>query len=175
MEALDQICQTSGALSQNNKSKEYESRKFLDFVKTPKNNKELKSEFPGKTWMVLKKRLKRLNLITVHGDFCVITPPHSEPTLDEFWNVLLQIYKEMQKGDRHMYYIPIGELRNRISCKFGFTNKDIFDQYLVKIFEHEEYRKIVRLHGGPTHAYDKLYNFKFNEKLYLLLSMVNYQ
>ena len=98
---------------------------------------------------------------------------YTEPTLEEFWNILLQTYHEMQGGKRYNFYIQIGKLRDRISKKLGFTDKDVFNQYLVKILEDKEHRMNVRLHGGPTIAYDKLESFEFNNKLYLLLSLIN--
>ena len=167
---------TLGTLLKTNPAKGALFQEFLNFVKTAKSNIELKKKFRGESYRTLKTWSRRARLITMHGDYCAATPTQvANHTLKEFWKELLHTYKEIQQSDTFgtgRIYIPVGEIRQRVSCVLGFEEIKVFDEFLVRVLNSKEYRFKTRLHGAPTQAYDEMAKFEYRGKVYTLFSMV---
>lgn len=163
---------------------------FLEFVKRNKSLHQIKEKF-GKTLVKGKEKevetyrtliawCEEANLIrkveSEHGTYVAVArEPSKKYTLEEFWQELLLTYKEMQKSSplgSKLIYVPIGELRLRVSCQLGFQDTAEFDQYLSQLLSSKQYRLYIRLHGAPTHAYEYMESFTYNKKKYPLLSMM---
>lgn len=172
-------------------------QEFLKFVKRSKSLSQIKEKFGKITSDGKEKRVEsyrtliawceEANLITKHGSeknskkkkedtYIAATPVKTKVySLKKFWEELKRVYQEIQDlsgfGSK-MYYIPIGELRLRVSVQLGLMEKKFFDYYLTKLLENNFYRLYIRLHGAPTHAYDVMETFEFRNREYPLLSLV---
>lgn len=149
---------------------------FLNHLQRSKTKKELKEKFPVETYRTLIAWCERANLITVHDSYCAATPkkPEKKYTIKEFWNELVNTYKEIQEtnvfGSKRIY-VPVDEIRLRVSCQLGFYDPATFDNFLIDALSHKEYRLHIRLHGAPPHAYAEMKSFEHNRKSYPLFSL----
>ena len=172
----NEFARALGTLLKTNLAKGALFREFLNFVKTAKSNKELKKKFRGESYRTLKIWSRRAHLITMHGDCCAAIPTQvANYTLKKFWKALLHTYKEIQQSDTfgtRRIYIPVGEIRQRVSCELGFEEAKVFDGFLVRVLNSKEYRFKTRLHGAPTQAYDEMEKFEYRGKVYTLFSMI---
>lgn len=172
---------------------------FLKFVKRSKSLSQIKERFGRIISNGEEKRVEmyrtliawceEANLITKHTSkkeetkkkkkeetYVAATP--TKPKVyspKKFWQELKHVYKEIQDlsgfGSK-MFYVPVGELRLRVSVQLGFLETKEFDYYLTKLLENKAYRLYIRLHGAPTHAYEVMETFAFRRKEYPLLSLV---
>lgn len=152
-------------------------REFIDYVKNSKKDDDLKKKFVGETHRTLKSWSKRANLVTIHDDYCAAEPIHDveDCTVNKFFKTLFNTYEKIQR--RNVFepkreYIPIREIKRRVSCELGFKELTQFDNWLTETLNHKKYRLFVRLHGAPSHAYEKMETFRYKGKSYPLLSVV---
>jgi len=93
--------------------------------------------------------------------------PKAELSLDEFWERLVKIYKELQSTDIFLtkkIFVDITDLRANFCMEHNWSLDD-FDQNLRKLLDFPRGRKI-RLYGGPSSIFEGKRNFVFKGKVY---------
>ena len=149
---------------------------FLNFLKNPKRITDIYEEFEEPTGKTLIAWCLEIGIVVKHGNLIGLAreEPYSEPTLDEFWLILKDNYKLMQKtpifGIKRIY-IDLAELRLRVLCELGISDPLYFDKALKELLS-SKYQQNITLDGAPPIAYDNdRYSFIFNNKKFLYISM----
>lgn len=151
---------------------------FLKFLKTPKKIEDIKSRYSAESYRTLKSWCDFADLIHADKNYCyaVLGEKKYVYNLKEFWRILVQTYKNLQRTDvlaPRRTYIPIEDIRRIVSCELGILDPKEFNDNLTTILDIDKYRSLLRLHGAPTHAYDEMEPFDYKRKSYLLLSMTD--
>jgi hypothetical protein len=153
-------------------------RQFLGFVEFPRTEAEICKKFGEVTGKSLAAWSIESGLVTEAFGLIgksKLGPQPKQPTLEEFNAELRSAYLQMQAtgifGMKRIF-VPIQELRTRVSCKMGLPTLQTFDEFLGMLLD-SELGVDISLQGGPSHALEEkgkdLFNYK--SRLYLYLSI----
>lgn len=99
--------------------------------------------------------------------WCLRTKPKTELLLEEFWEKLVNLYKELQRTDIFLIekvFVDITEIRANFCAEENWELDD-FDENLRNVLK-SRYGKKIRLYGGPSSIFVGKRNFVYKGKIY---------
>ena len=153
-------------------------RRFMEFVREPASDSEIYREFEEPTGKTLIALSQQVGLIRKDGNLVVGVTEQSKAqvTEEQFWDELHHTYSRLRNtGLFHAkrYFIPISELRARVSIKLDLEKPREFDAFLGRILESERGRT-VSLYGAPPHIMEKpeeTFNYRGRDYVYLSIGI----
>jgi len=179
-------------VNDSNKSEEYQQKfsnllltnedkgelfkKFLDFVSTKRNKKEIYEIFKPIPSRSMISWLSYAGLLEQKKDIIQAKKmgKTGKISLAKFEQVFIKAYHELNKSEIfgiRRIYIPIEELQFHISVETRLSKDAVYDM-LTKLILKDKSEKII-LHGASTKAYEdnKMDKFNYNNKDYVFLSL----
>jgi hypothetical protein len=163
----------------NNKKKGRLFKKFLNFIREKKTQKEINQYFGEKKEFTVRALIawsKYAGLVVEsEGYYQSIPEKATHVSEDDFKNNLIAIYDSLQDPNYigvKRIAVPIGEIRFNMGVKLGLTESE-FDERLRSLLDKDN-SHFIRLHGATSEAFEKEPFFQYKNKLYIYLSMKDY-
>lgn len=153
--------------------------RFLRFVKEPVTEQDVYKKFGEPTGKTLIAWTKEAGLVRRGRGLVVLAgrQPRKKPTINEFWDELLTTYKRLQMtpvAGARRFFVPISDLRDRVSLGLGLDKPGEFNQYLHEVLASER-ESSIGLYGAPPHILEELRKskgtFKYRGKNYVYISV----
>lgn len=160
----------------DNPKKKFLYSNFLEFVSRAKTIDEIVLKYKWRTGGTLIEWCRLADLIKIKNNYVVKkeSKKSKKRNIDELWKEVKTSYDEIRRlgYDKKKLIISFSDLRLRASCNLDLRHPKEFDALFLDLMS-SKYREFINLHGTLVGDYDKESDFKYKERLYPYLSLIN--
>ena len=148
-------------------------RQFFEFTAQPKKLTEIKNKFrevPTKTLLAFGYEAGMLLHV---GKLVKSIEYRTDVSVQEFYNVLIKVYNEIQNDPTRVYkiiYVPIDRMRDLVRLELGLEFPEKFDQLLTQLLNSKEGASVY-LHGAAPQVASEFTGFNFKSRHYVYISV----